>query len=96
MMNIWRCKNMHNMQNCLTPVGSRPYRPIQWRTEMPFLTKYLRRMAMLPVALALSMPLGQAAEPGISDDVVKIGIMNDQSGPYADLAGPGSDRKSVV
>ena len=57
---------------------------------MPFLTKYLRRMAMLPVALALSMPLGQAAEPGISDDVVKIGIMNDQSGPYADLAGPGS------
>lgn len=57
---------------------------------MPLLTKYLRRAAMLPVALALSVPLGQAAEPGISDEVVKIGIMNDQSGPYADLAGPGS------
>lgn len=27
---------------------------------------------------------------GISDDVVKIGILNDQSGTYADLAGPGS------
>ena len=57
---------------------------------MPLLTKYLRRAAMLPIALALSLPLGQAAELRISDDVVKIGIMNDQSGPYADLAGPGS------
>lgn len=27
---------------------------------------------------------------GISDDVVTIGILNDQSGTYADLAGPGS------
>src|SRR6266511_1121212 len=26
----------------------------------------------------------------ISDGVVKIGVLNDQSGPYADLAGPGS------
>jgi branched-chain amino acid transport system substrate-binding protein len=26
----------------------------------------------------------------ISDNIVKIGVMNDQSGPYADLAGPGS------
>jgi branched-chain amino acid transport system substrate-binding protein len=31
-----------------------------------------------------------SAEPKISDDVVKIGILNDQSGLYADLAGPGS------
>jgi branched-chain amino acid transport system substrate-binding protein len=27
---------------------------------------------------------------GISGDVIKIGIMNDQSGPYADNAGPGA------
>ncbi|PHP65279.1 ABC transporter permease [Zhengella mangrovi] len=27
---------------------------------------------------------------GISDDVIRIGIMNDQSGPYADNCGPGS------
>ena len=31
-----------------------------------------------------------SAEPKISGDVVKIGILNDQSGLYADLAGPGS------
>jgi branched-chain amino acid transport system substrate-binding protein len=30
------------------------------------------------------------AGPNISDDVVKIGILNDQSGPYADLSGQGS------
>jgi branched-chain amino acid transport system substrate-binding protein len=26
----------------------------------------------------------------ISDNVVRIGILNDMSGPYKDLAGPGS------
>lgn len=26
----------------------------------------------------------------VSDDVVRIGVLNDQSGPYVDLAGPGS------
>jgi branched-chain amino acid transport system substrate-binding protein len=31
-----------------------------------------------------------AAHAQISDGVVKIGVMNDQSGTYADLAGPGS------
>lgn len=31
-----------------------------------------------------------AVGAGISGDVVKIGILNDQSGTYADLAGPGS------
>jgi branched-chain amino acid transport system substrate-binding protein len=40
---------------------------------------------------ALILSTGHAvAEPKISDDVVKIGILNDQSGPLADLAGPGS------
>ncbi|WP_114394799.1 ABC transporter substrate-binding protein [Oleisolibacter albus] len=32
----------------------------------------------------------QAAGAGISGDVVKIGILNDQSGPYADFGGKGS------
>jgi branched-chain amino acid transport system substrate-binding protein len=41
--------------------------------------------------ILLALGSGHAsAEPGISDDVVKIGILNDQSGPYADLAGSGS------
>jgi branched-chain amino acid transport system substrate-binding protein len=42
----------------------------------------------IPIAaLALSAGLAQAQ---ISDGVVKIGVLNDQSGTYADLAGPGS------
>src|SRR5262245_23908996 len=39
------------------------------------------------IVLALSMGTARA---DISDGVVKIGILNDQSGTYADLAGPGS------
>ena len=31
-----------------------------------------------------------AAAPALADETFRIGIMNDQSGPYADLAGPGS------
>ena len=34
--------------------------------------------------------LGGAAHAEISDNAVKIGVMNDQSGLYADLAGQGS------
>ena len=44
------------------------------------------------VALA-AMAIGQmpaAMAEGISGGVVKIGVLNDQSGPYVDLAGPGS------
>ena len=44
--------------------------------------------AAFAVAFASIAPA--AAEPQISDDVVKIGILNDQSGVYADLAGMGS------
>ncbi|OLE39250.1 MAG: ABC transporter permease [Candidatus Rokubacteria bacterium 13_1_20CM_2_70_7] len=45
------------------------------------------RILVLGVALLLATGPAQAQ---ISDGVVKIGIMNDQSGTYADLAGPGS------
>src|SRR5687767_12008356 len=31
----------------------------------------------------------QLAQAQVSDDVVKIGILNDQSGLYADVSGPG-------
>jgi branched-chain amino acid transport system substrate-binding protein len=37
---------------------------------------------------ALAAGLG-AAQAQVSDDVVKIGVMNDQSGLYADVSGPG-------
>ena len=39
------------------------------------------------------MLLGRAAQPAkaqISDGIVKIGVLNDETGPYANLAGTGS------
>ena len=33
---------------------------------------------------------GAAAHAQVSDDIVRIGVLNDQSGLYADLGGPGS------
>src|SRR3546814_1514 len=39
---------------------------------------------------ALALTAGAAAAQQISDGVGKIGVLNDQSGVYADLAGPGS------
>lgn len=38
--------------------------------------------------IALSLPFTASAQ--ISDNKVKIGVLNDMSGPYVDLAGPGS------
>ncbi|TAK41748.1 MAG: ABC transporter substrate-binding protein [Betaproteobacteria bacterium] len=46
-----------------------------------------RKLSSIAVGLALS---AGAAQAQISDGVIKIGVMNDQSGTYADLAGPGS------
>ncbi|TYL84006.1 ABC transporter substrate-binding protein [Bradyrhizobium cytisi] len=54
-----------------------------------FRTNFARGAALGGLALVLSA-LPAFAGPGISDDVVKIGILNDQSGPYADLSGQGS------
>src|SRR5690606_39102244 len=49
---------------------------------------------MKPVDFAASLLattlLAGAAYAQVSNDVIKIGVMNDQSGLYADLAGPGS------
>jgi len=47
----------------------------------------LKRSLSLAAALAF---IAGAAHAQISDGVIKIGVMNDQSGTYADLAGPGS------
>jgi len=49
----------------------------------------MRIARTLSVALVVLLAAGPAAAE-ISDGVIKIGIMNDQSGTYADLAGPGS------
>jgi branched-chain amino acid transport system substrate-binding protein len=47
----------------------------------------LKRSFAFLAALALA---ASGAHAQISDGVIKIGVMNDQSGTYADLAGPGS------
>ena len=49
----------------------------------------MRRWLWLASAL-LFVGLGHDACAQISDDVVKIGVLNDQTGLYADLGGPGS------
>jgi branched-chain amino acid transport system substrate-binding protein len=43
--------------------------------------------ALIAGVCGLAVPAAQAQ---ISDGVIKIGVMNDQSGLYADIAGPGS------
>ena len=46
---------------------------------------------LLSTLLAAAFGLGAAgAQAQISDGVIKIGVMNDMSGLYADIAGPGS------
>jgi branched-chain amino acid transport system substrate-binding protein len=45
--------------------------------------------SIVALGLATAFAAG-AAQAQISDGVVKIGVLNDQSGTYADLAGPGS------
>ncbi len=50
----------------------------------------IRQWRRIAAAALLALCLGAPARAQISDDVVKIGVLNDQSGVYADLAGPGS------
>jgi len=47
------------------------------------------RLALVSALAAVSFAT-PGARAQISDDVVKIGVLNDQSGLYADLGGPGS------
>jgi branched-chain amino acid transport system substrate-binding protein len=47
-------------------------------------------LSVLAGLLIVSSLTAKAAPAQISDGVVKIGVLNDESGPYAALAGPGS------
>jgi branched-chain amino acid transport system substrate-binding protein len=49
--------------------------------------RFLNIAVMLGILLLAAPPL---RAQGVSGDVIKIGIMNDQNGPYADNCGPGS------
>jgi branched-chain amino acid transport system substrate-binding protein len=50
----------------------------------------VRSQTLLACVVAMVMSGTTEARAQISDDVVKIGVLNDQSGLYADLGGPGS------
>jgi branched-chain amino acid transport system substrate-binding protein len=50
----------------------------------------VRSQPVLVLALAALLTWTSEGRAQISDDVVKIGVLNDQSGLYADLGGPGS------
>jgi branched-chain amino acid transport system substrate-binding protein len=50
----------------------------------------MRFRLALGAALTLAGLAAPAVRAQISDDVVKIGVLNDQTGLYADLGGPGS------
>ncbi len=45
---------------------------------------------LLSMAAAAACALGATAQAQITDGVVKIGVMNDMSGLYADISGPGA------
>ncbi|HRA79481.1 MAG TPA: ABC transporter substrate-binding protein, partial [Burkholderiaceae bacterium] len=47
------------------------------------------KLSTLVASMALAFA-GTAAQAQISGGVVKIGVMNDMSGVYADIGGPGS------
>jgi branched-chain amino acid transport system substrate-binding protein len=54
------------------------------------MTRSMRQAPLMAAAMLLALCVAAPAFAQISDDVVKIGVLNDQSGLYADLAGPGS------
>lgn len=50
----------------------------------------MKTLGALGLAACLTLAAPLAAHAQISDGRVRIGILNDMNGPYADLAGPGS------
>ena len=50
----------------------------------------LARVLVLVLATVLAAGATSAQAPAISDGIIKIGVLNDQSSLYADLAGQGS------
>jgi branched-chain amino acid transport system substrate-binding protein len=46
--------------------------------------------ALIPLAFALVLIAAKPAEAQLSGDVVKIGVLNDMSGPYAEITGQSS------
>ena len=49
-----------------------------------------RNLKFAAAVVTAALAFGGGAEAQISDGVVKIGVMSDLAGPYADLSGKGS------
>jgi len=56
---------------------------------LPALLSMTKR-SLAPIAALAMLAVPLAARAQFTDKVIKIGVLNDQSGLYADLAGPGS------
>lgn len=52
--------------------------------------RYALSICVLGMMALLGVPYAAAQNSDISDGIVKIGVLNDRSGPYADLTGEGS------
>ncbi len=52
--------------------------------------KMMAGTACAVILAAATMTSTQTNAQGVSGNVIRIGVMNDQSGPYADNCGPGS------
>ena len=50
----------------------------------------MKRKLLCALIAGMGLALSGAAQAAISGGVVTIGVMNDMSGPYADVTGPGS------
>ena len=74
------------MQRNVAISPSRPRPGASRRGKLAIVQWSIAALAATAVALALTSPLAQADVPS----VVRIGVLNDMSGPYADLSGPGS------
>ncbi len=50
----------------------------------------MRKNRLLVIMAAIGLVAAPAAQAQVSDGIIKIGVLNDQSSLYADLAGQGS------
>ncbi|MBS0499678.1 MAG: ABC transporter substrate-binding protein [Burkholderiaceae bacterium] len=50
----------------------------------------MKRKLLCSLIAGLGLVVGGTAQAAISGGVVKVGVLSDMSGPYADLSGPGS------
>ena len=48
------------------------------------------KRTLIAAAIAATFTLAGGAQAQVSDGVIKIGVMNDMSSLYSDIAGPGS------